>query len=664
MTRREGLLTVVSGLSENEEIKIKYAEHLEELFDVIIPEKIGENFSEALKNNDYASAVKACADYYRQKPDVSIPELSCHGAYNISDAEKALGGYARIVNVDWDFPNGDVDFLFDPTILKGPRNHEWVWQFNRHNHWSNFSRTYTATGDEKYAVAFRSQLLKWIAQTDIPQNWNGPGSAWRTIECGIRLLGSWQITYDGFRRSYSIEDVVLLLMIASMHRQSVHLIKNPTGKNWLMMESNGVYTFSSLFTELSDSAENRRISADRLQEEVERQILPDGMHNELSPDYQGVVLSCALNFYSIALNLGMADEIPKSFTELLKKTVNAAILLSTPSFTQPRTNDTYTIKTTTFTARAEKLLGREAEYLFVNSSRKDGHPPKSDTASAFLPYAGFAVMRSDWGKDAAYMCFDVGPLGLAHVHQDKLNINIYKGDEELIYDDGGGQYEISDMRDYAISAYGHNTVLVDGLGQYRRAPLASESEIDAGWITNESFDYAYSVYDDTYGKDMLRPATHKREVRFCKPGFFCVTDTLTSIDKNTHDYELIFHLDTTKIKELEEYKNGVISDFGRKYEIAMIPLDDDSEDVELNALSAVKEPILRGWYNGRNERKLHEAITVSRKVCAVKDFKFTTLMFPVKAGDPLPKVRKMSDGKIDILFDGKRYIIDIESLNK
>ncbi|MBE6607461.1 MAG: hypothetical protein E7633_02740 [Ruminococcaceae bacterium] len=663
MERREQLVSLVSVFSDSEETKLKFAEHLEELFDVISPQKIGEAFCKATENNDYVSAVKICADYYRSKDSAKIPELSGHGSYNEKAVENTLVGTFTVVNIDWTFPEGKVDFLFDPTNILKPINHEWLWQFNRHAYWNDLARAYTATCDEKYARVFRDQLVSWIEQTDIPKNWNGPGSAWRTIECGIRLLGSWQIAFDAFRKSSSVEDTVLLLMIASMHRQSVHLVKNPTGKNWLMMESNGVYTFSSLFTELSDSKENRKIAASRLQEELEAQILPDGMHNELSPDYQSVVLNCGLNFYSIAYELGVADEIPESFTELLKKTVNAAIQLSTPALTQPRTNDTYTIKTSNFTSRAEKLLGKYPEYIYVNTARKEGNPPEGESASAFLPYAGLALMRSDWSADAMYMCFDVGPLGTAHFHQDKLNINIYKGNEELIYDDGGGQYEISDMRDYAISGYGHNTVLVDRLAQYRKAPLVSESAIDAGWVTNLEFDYAYSVYDDTYGKEMIRPATHKREVRFCKPGFFCVADTLTSTDGKSHDYELIFHLDTTKIKMLKEYKNGVISDFGRKYEIVMIPID-DSEDAELKALSGESGENIRGWYNGRNEANLHKAVTVSREVKNVRNCKFTTLLFPVKRGDSLPNVKQLSDGKIEVFFDGNKYNININALNK
>ena len=663
MERKEQLLKITSTLTSDNDVAEKYSEHLEELFDVIDADKISDEYKKAVANEDYFAAVKVLAKYYREKQDNVLPELSSKGGYNPEGAEKAIKGIMREVNIDWIFPNGEINFLFDPTELKGPRNHEWLWQFNRHGYWNNMSRAYVSTGEEKYAVAFNDQLLRWIAQTYVPERWNAPGSAWRTIECGLRLMGSWQVAFDGFKRSSSLEDATVLLMIASMHRQSAHLVAHPTGGNWLMMEATGVYTFSALFTELTDAEANRKIASDHLLRELESQILPDGMHNELSPDYQGVVLNCASSFYNLAVALGVAHEISEDFVALMKKTADAAVLLSTPAFTQPRTNDTYTINTKVFTGRAERILGKRPEYSFVNTKRAEGEPPKGETASAFLPYAGFAVMRSDWGADATYMCFDVGPLGRAHIHQDKLNINIYKGDEELIYDDGGGQYEISPARTYALSGYGHNTVLVDGLAQCRKAPLQSDTPIDAGWITGSEFDYATAAYEDTYGQDMRTLAHQKREVRFCKPDFFVVSDTLTSVDGNAHTYEILFHLDTTKVKMLSEYKNGVVSDFGKKYDVVIVPLDDEKSEPQLKTVSAVTEPMYQGWYNGRNERSLHEAITVSRTVSGVKDYRFNTLLFPVTADTELPKVEK-NGNKVKITFNGKDHTLDLNELNK
>jgi len=664
MNRREQLLEIVSPIATECGAQDKYAELLEELFDVIVPEKIGAEFESALTKNDYASASKALCVYYRNKPSFPAPELRAEGAYNKTLADNAIVGKVRVINVDWTFPDGKIDYLFNPTESNGPLNNEWLWQFNRHGEWSHMAKAYADTNDEKYARAFEEQLLSWLWQTDIPEVWNAPGSAYRTIECGIRLLGSWPVAFDGFKRSTSLHDVTLLLMIASMHRQSKHLVENPTHNNWLMMEANGAYAFSVLFPELSDSEENAIISQNRLIEQLERQILPDSMHNELSPDYHYVVVNCVSNLYSLAKSLGREDTIPTRFVELLQNTVNAAILLSTPALTQPKTNDTFTIHTKRFTERAEALFGSKPEYRFVNSVRKEGAPPKSETASAFLNYAGFAVMRADWSADAAYLCFDVGPLGKAHYHQDNLNVIVYKGSQELIYDDGGGQYEKSKARDYARSGYSHNTALVDGMAQHRGEPFESEKAIDVGWISNKVFDYAASTYDGTYSGSLLKPATHKREVRFCKPDFFCLRDTLTSVDGNNHDYEVIFHLDTTRVKKLKEYENGIISDFGGEYEIAIIPLDEQGTTVELSTACGETEPRLNGWYNGRNDKDLHKATTVSRKVTSVKDYVFTTLLIPVKAGDPIPNVTKAENGKIKVTVNGTEHEFTLNDLNR
>ena len=663
MKKREQLLNIASLLTSDDRVATKYADHLEELFDVIIPEKIGPEFCRAVRDNDYTNAVVHCAKYYRERASAPVPDLTAAGQYDLAEANNCVVGKARTVNIDWEFPEGEVDFLFNPTEICGPINHEWLWQFNRHAEWRNMACAYNDTGDEKYARAFSKQLLKWIAQTQVIEAYNGPGSAWRTIECGIRLLGNWHVAFDGFRKSPALADATVLLMIASMHRQTVHLINNPTGKNWLMMESNGAYTFSSLFGELSDSEANRSIAAERLLLELKSQILPDGMHNELSPDYQSVVLLCAANFYELARALGLEHEIPEDFIALIRDTVNAAILLSTPALTQPRTNDCFTIPTHYFTARAARTLGDSPEFMFINSARREGQPPRGQTPSAYLPYAGFVAMRSHWGADATYMCFDVGPLGMAHIHQDKLNINVFKGSQELIYDDGGGQYEISEARKYALSGYGHNTVLVDGLAQYRKVPLAATAPIDAGWVTNEAFDYAAATYDDTFGREMVRPATHKREVRFCKPDMFVVVDTLSSADGDAHDYEVLFHLDTTRVKPIPLYPNAVISDFGKQYEIAIIPLD-QGEEVELKTVSAATEPRMQGWYNGRNEANLHAAITVSRKVSGVRNFKFVTLLLPTRADAPMPSVTHNPNGIVEVSLAGQQYKFNLNSLNK
>lgn len=656
---------IAKTVAASDAIAEKYAAHLDELFAVLMPERIGESFCASLKDGSPEDALHILAAYYREKPSAPVESLCANGRrYSAEIADNAVLGKMREVNVDYTFEGGEIDFLFNPTEENGPLNHEWLWQFNRHYYWGTMAQAYADTKDEKYAVAFQNQILKWIAQTELVDNWNGPGSAWRTIECGLRLLGAWQVTFDGFRKSASVDDVTLLLMIASMHRQTLHLVAHPRTGNWLMMESNGVFTFSSLFPELADAEENRRIASERLLRELETQLLPDGMQEELSPDYHSVVFHCAANFSQLSIALGHGDEIPSGYRELLRRAANAVILLSTPAHTQPRTNDTFTIHTAGYLRGMEKLLGENPVYRYFTTHRADGTPPSEGNASAFLPYAGFAVMRSDWGPDAAYLCFDVGPLGMAHMHQDKLNINLYKGSTELIYDDGGGQYEQSDARTYALSAYGHNTVLVDSLAQNRREPKRVSEPIDAGWTSNERFDYAFGVYDDAFGPYREILASHKREVLFVKPDFYCVTDTLTSLDGRPHDYEILFHLDTTSARKLTGLPNSVISEFGGDTELVIVPIDSAKTTPTLSMVSGRSEPTMRGWYNGRNERSLHKAITVARKVSGELSCRFTSLLFPVRRGGACPTVIKNEDGTVTVRFNGKVTTIDPVALEK
>ena len=102
----------------------------------------------------------------------------------------------------------------------------------------------------------------------------------------------------------------------------------------------------------------------------------------------------------------------------------------------------------------------------------------------------------------------------------------------------------------------------------------------------------------------------------------------------------------------------VISEYGKEYEIAIIPLDEDEGKVSLHIVSTSTEPYPQGWYVGRNESTVHEAITVSRNVCGVKDFRFRTLLIPVEAGEPLPVVQTCENGVITVSVGGKSYRLD------
>ena len=206
-------------------------------------------------------------------------------------------------------------------------------------------------------------------------------------------------------------------------------------------------------------------------------------------------------------------------------------------------------------------------------------------------------MRSGWDGNATYLAFDVGPTGANHVHQDKLSFSYWKGGEELVFDDGGGQYERSALRDYAISGYDHNTLLVDGLAQKRSSPRVSDRPIDAGWRSDEKEDFAFGVYDQGFGPKELRLARHRREIRFDKKADVVhVTDIVESADGNAHGYTLLFQIDSTNVVVSADGRT-LSAGFGRnrKWGLEMtLP-----EGAKPEIVSGRLKPSPAGWYFGR-----------------------------------------------------------------
>lgn len=625
-------------------------------FGVLNPSALPPEYAEAIGKSDRTTALKVAADYFRNRRTSAYFADLKDRSYSPETAERAVRGDITVVNFPYQFPGGKVDFLFDPTASTGVHNPEWQWQLNRMYFWVDMALFYLHQPDEKIASAFAAQLVDWVVNIPCPEaGWNGCGSAWRTIETGLRLMGSWQVAFEVFRKSPSLSDTALALMLASMHEQTIHAMEHRTGKNWLMMELNGVHTFAAVFPEFSDSTGLRRKSAEILCGEMKQQLLPDGLQNELSPDYHLVVFSCGAMLYNIAVQNGTLADLPEDFTASLEQAADASIRLMTPGFTQPRTNDCFTMHTPLMLKKISELFPHRKDFQWVATSGKEGEPPKGKTASRFLPWAGFVAMRSSWRKSAAYLCFDVGPLGAAHIHQDKLNINLYKGGEELLFDDGGGQYEDSPYRLYGISAADHNTVLVDGEGQSRKTPAVAESAIDANFFSDRKFDYACGIYDDVFGKERVKSAVHKREVLFVKPDFFVVADTLSSADGRAHDYTMLLHMDTLDVKVAEKSILGVLKG---TYDLCILPLTDE---IKVGVDSGKNDPV-SGWYVGRNDKDLHPASTVRITAEQRKDHRFLTLLFPVKKGAALPTAKRISDSTWQIVSGEKISTLDLADL--
>ena len=528
-------------------------------------------------------------------------ESAAHEDGLLYEADRAVKGEVSVVGVSHAFPDGRIDWLFDPTAKKGPFNPEWTWQLNRMYFWSALAEAYSATGDEKYARAFVRQFSDWFAQTGgVPpeRNFNRVGSPWRTIEEGHRLAYSWNAAWRAFSKSPSFCGKAREDFAKSAHAQARHLLAHSTKYNWLLIEMSGAYVFALDFPEFPDAEEIRREALSRFYAAASKQLCPDGQHNEVSLDYHSVFYYTAAKICLRAMEAGRGGELPEGFLGLLERGAEGPLAQITPNFSFPCFNDSSSFCASNIFGTAAKMFPSRADFLWAATEGRDGAPPAGKTASRFLPYSGIVVMRSGWDRDATYLAFDVGPTGANHVHQDKLSFTFWKGGEELVFDDGGGQYERSALRGYATSGYDHSTLLVDDLAQNRSSPRVSERPIDAGWRSDEKEDFAFGVYDQGFGPKELRLARHRREIRFDKAADeFSVADFVESADGKEHSYTLLFQIDSTNVA-LSADGRTLSADFGRgrKWVLAMALPEGATPEI----VSGRLKPTPAGWFFGRN----------------------------------------------------------------
>lgn len=609
--------------------------------------------AEQWRKGDFAGTEKAFATYLRNRDTVSWGAASRPFQGRLTDndlkvAEDAVNGSLQggLVPVMYAFPNGAVDWHFNATNLPGQtRNNEWQWQLNRMQFWSSLSKAYRATNDERYATAFEAEMLSWIVQCPVPDKIdNVPGSAWRSIEAGIRAGGAWPEAFFAFRNAPSMSDADLILFVSGFLDHGRYLRANNTRLNWLTMEMSGLYAVGALFPEFTEAPDWRRYAVKRLAEEAERQFLPDGAQVELSTGYQNVALQNIVKVKEIAGWTRHESELPANYSAPLSQAYEYQIGLMTPDRLLPKINDSWPVYLPSIFVKASQLFPERQDFEWVATDGIAGEPPSY--SSVFLNRAGLAVMRSGWKRQDNELVFRMGPLGLGHIHQDKLEVLVWAYGRELIFNGGGGSYEKSKWRDWAVSTYAANSVIVDGLSQSRSQAandpfhdpnMISQRPIDAHWISNPIFDFASGTYNQGYGPQHLEPAKARREILFLKPDLYLVVDRFTPNDKKVHQYQVRWQLLTTHTALDSETQFFTTRDRNSS-NVVIVPLRRDG--LTSRAVSAQESPEILGWDVRKDVTpKLVPATTLLQTMTGAGPKTVINLLLPLRSGEANPVVR-------------------------
>ncbi len=481
----------------------------------------------------------------------------------IDEADRVLARSFRYRGRRVDFP-GKIDWSAKPE-----GNTDWTWDLNRHHFFIPLGRAYWYTQDERYARGFVELFMDWMAAC--PPAVQSP--QWRSVfEVGVRVA-NWCWAHALFLPSTALTDeahTMLLRGVLGLGRfLKVHLERH-AWNNHLLLEAKALCMVGLLYPELPGAASWSTEGLQVLGEEIDRQVLADGVHGERSSLYHAIISSELLE-HMVVLRLCGRSERDAHFCRALVRVVGLAIFqasITRVDGTWPMLGDA---SLTDQHVRFNAPLGARV----LLDARAISAPPSAEENLAWLlgslgledslakpaareaytrarhsrpfPNGGYYVLEARAKHAHLHMVFDCGPFGdptvPGHGHADALSIDVAVGSSHVLVDPGMYSAHLGvRWRNYFRGTSAHNTVVVDGRDQsildgLRRVYRPARARL-VDWASCEAFDVAAGMH---LGYLRLKGSiTHRREIFFRKPRYWLVVDRLEG--KGSHVFDLLFHL--------------------------------------------------------------------------------------------------------------------------
>jgi hypothetical protein len=144
-------------------------------------------------------------------------------------------------------------------------------------------------------------------------------------------------------------------------------------------------------------------------------------------------------------------------------------------------------------------------------------------------WSGYYAMRSDWGKDARYLCIDCGPWGTTHIHGDRLSFVLDAYGQRFIIEPSSTRYASNDPGAFISvqrAGFLHNVITVDGVDAFIEGsgiPLKGTEPLHNTWEQGT----AYTLFGGSYSFQPLKPVNWERRVLFAGGQYWLLQDVLT-----------------------------------------------------------------------------------------------------------------------------------------
>ncbi len=595
--------------------------------------------AKTVKQQDFPAACHALLEYYRntkrarQAPVVKPTDRKVPAAEAILRDE--ITCYTITAKVPRR-PDGGWQWAYN-----GPQNdREWGWGLNRHYHLSKLLSAYLKTGNEAYAKRIDRQLCDWILANPYPAK-KSRTPQWRGLEVHSRIV-KWTDVFYTLQTCPHVTPATRILMLTSIPEHAHYLRHHHAGKgNWVAMEMYALATIGVSWPEFDKADAWITYAVDCITPRVSGQVYPDGVQKELTSHYHSVALGSFERLAAVLREGGRP--VPDQFGATLESMWNYLAWGMRPDGYGPLNNDSNRDNNRGRVLAAAKRYKRP-DWTYIATNGKRGTKPEGLPSRVF-PWAGQLIMRSGWDADAHWAFFDVGPLGIGHLHYDKLHLSIHAYGRDLLVDAGRYTYVGGTWRRYFVGSPSHNVILVDGNGhaaknREAKQPIAADSH-----AVTPAFDIARGTFDEGYVR-ILKRARHSRAVVYRRGQWWVVVDRVWTDSPRT--IQPLWHVHPACTVRLEAGQT-VTTDEG-KGNLRIVPAGRIDWDVKL--VQGQTEPHIQGWYSPEYNIK-QPSPTVVYSAESEGSTTFAWLLLPARGKVPTAELRLVGDDAKTTTVEGR-----------
>ncbi len=535
--------------------------------------------------------------------------------------------------------NGQVHTLAEPIdwLTNPSRDVEWHILLHKFYYAVGFAQAWQRDSDAQ-AVQRWSQLIDgWMRCT--PVGFIAADVTGRRVQNWIYSLHALLLNAA---KPAPIDAAFLRRLLHSIHDQVEFLYANLTPKrNHRTLELLAIFLAGVVFPEFERATAWRELALQETLANVRADLLPDGVHCELSTDYHHLAVRNWLQVRRLAADNGHG--VPRELDQALVAALDFSLHVHQPSGVVPSFSDGDVRSFLPLLAQGAVLFDR-SDMQFVATGGTQGTPPRGRVAH--FPSSGYHVLRSDWGGvDPQHLVFDCGPLGEGnHGHFDALSFELAAFGCALIVDPG--RYTYSETPDAATgrnwrvhfrSTAAHNTVCVDGLNQtrYLPKPIKEASRHAPGSVRHKiSGPPPDTTLIEAFGGqhlDLLHgrcasheyDAVHERCIVFVDRGYWIVSDWLRA--GSDHDYQLNFQLGAAAHHHTRLHNEGTCT-LLLSPGLAMAQPRRAGHRIQLDS----------AWVSERYGHK--QAAPALRSSVHARDAEFDTVLLPSRDGTPALRV--------------------------